>query len=141
MPRVCTICVHQQRTLIEQAMVADQPNRAIAREWRVSKDAVRRHKAGHLPAPVPVPVPAPAPRDAARIGRLYNQIGVAQRDLTWLNEQLREARASRAVAMISGLTPGQRMRVKYEVDSLTAERDSCAARLAEMEAELAAHMK
>jgi hypothetical protein len=35
--------------LIERAMVADQPNRAIARQWRVSKDAVARHKSEHLP--------------------------------------------------------------------------------------------
>jgi len=50
MPQPCTICIHPDRALIEQAMVADQPNRAIARQWRVSKDAVARHKEDHLPA-------------------------------------------------------------------------------------------
>jgi hypothetical protein len=50
MPQPCTICIHEQRAAIEQAMVADQPNRAIARQWRVSKDAVARHKEEHLSA-------------------------------------------------------------------------------------------
>lgn len=50
MPQICTICTHPDRAVIEQAMVADQPNRAIARHWRASKDAVARHKDEHLPA-------------------------------------------------------------------------------------------
>ncbi len=33
-------------------MVTDMPNRAIARQWRVSKDAVARHKEDHLPSRV-----------------------------------------------------------------------------------------
>jgi hypothetical protein len=52
MPQICTICTHPERAAIEQAMVGDQPNRAIARQWRVSKDAVARHKEEHLPARV-----------------------------------------------------------------------------------------
>lgn len=50
MPRVCTICAHPDREAIEKAMVASQPYRAIARQWRVGRDALRNHKEGHLPA-------------------------------------------------------------------------------------------
>ncbi len=52
MPQPCTICTHPDRDAIEQAMVTDMPNRAIARQWRVSKDAVARHKEDHLPSRV-----------------------------------------------------------------------------------------
>jgi len=52
MPQPCTICTHPDRAAIEQAMVTDMPNRAIARQWRVSKDAVARHKEDHLPSRV-----------------------------------------------------------------------------------------
>ena len=49
MPRVCTICVHPQRVAIDKALVAGEPYRGIARQFRVSEDALPRHKADHLP--------------------------------------------------------------------------------------------
>lgn len=50
MPRECTICTHKDRNAIDQAIVAGESKRAIARQYRISKDAVRRHAKGHLPA-------------------------------------------------------------------------------------------
>jgi hypothetical protein len=50
MPRVCSICTHEQRAPIDHALIAGEALRDIARQWRVSKDAVARHKADHLPA-------------------------------------------------------------------------------------------
>ena len=50
MPRRCTICDHPERVEIDAAVVAEEGYRDIARQWRVSKDAVARHKADHLPA-------------------------------------------------------------------------------------------
>ncbi|HEV2460371.1 MAG TPA: hypothetical protein VGS80_18605 [Ktedonobacterales bacterium] len=52
MPRVCTICSHPQRPAIDAALVASTPYRAIARRFRVSKDAVARHGAEHIPAAI-----------------------------------------------------------------------------------------
>ncbi len=50
MPRTCTICAHPQRQSIDQALVAGEPYRAIARRFAASPEAVLRHKAAHLPA-------------------------------------------------------------------------------------------
>ena len=52
MPRVCTICTHEEREAIDRAVVSGGSNRAIARRWGVSKDAVARHQAEHLPAAI-----------------------------------------------------------------------------------------
>jgi hypothetical protein len=49
-PRVCTICVHPERLDIEAALVAGEPCPAIAALYRVSEDALLRHKQNHLPA-------------------------------------------------------------------------------------------
>src|SRR2546428_85915 len=50
MPRQCTICTHPERGVIDQALVAEAPLRTIADRWSVSKTALIRHKADHLPA-------------------------------------------------------------------------------------------
>ncbi len=50
MPRRCTVCTHDKRDEIDQALVARQPFRAIARQHGVSKDALVRHSDDHLPA-------------------------------------------------------------------------------------------
>ncbi|HLJ62153.1 MAG TPA: hypothetical protein VKZ50_20725 [bacterium] len=49
MPRTCTVCRHPQRPSIDEALLAGQAFRDIARRCRVSKDALARHKA-HVPA-------------------------------------------------------------------------------------------
>jgi hypothetical protein len=49
MPRSCTICTHDHRDEIDRSL--SDPSRAIARlaaEYRVSEDALSRHKANHL---------------------------------------------------------------------------------------------
>ena len=49
MPRVCTICPHPRRAEIDQALVTgNAPLRDIARQYRVSKDSLARHR-GHIP--------------------------------------------------------------------------------------------
>ena len=52
MPRVCTVCSHPERAAIDAALVAGEPNRSIARHFNVSRDAIARHKADHLPAAI-----------------------------------------------------------------------------------------
>lgn len=49
MPRVCTICTHPSRADIDRALVADDSLRDIARQFGVSRSALERHKAAHLP--------------------------------------------------------------------------------------------
>ena len=50
MPRTCTVCTHPQRSEIEAALLDSASLRDIARQWRVSKDALARHKSNCLPA-------------------------------------------------------------------------------------------
>ena len=50
MPRTCTICSHPERIEIDKALAAaEETLRTIADRWPVSKTALMRHKAEHLP--------------------------------------------------------------------------------------------
>lgn len=49
MTRVCTVCAHPDRHAIEKALVAGGAYRDIAGRYGLTKSAVERHKAEHLP--------------------------------------------------------------------------------------------
>ncbi len=49
MPRVCTVCVHEERAAIDRALVGGTACREVAALYRVSADSVERHAAKHLP--------------------------------------------------------------------------------------------
>jgi len=49
MSRSCTVCCHDQRGAIEQEIAATTSAQKISALFRVSPDAVQRHKAEHLP--------------------------------------------------------------------------------------------
>ena len=49
MPQPCTICIHPQRPEIDAALVAGDPNRRIAARIGATEQALRRHKAQHVP--------------------------------------------------------------------------------------------
>ena len=44
MARSCSVCSHPERAQIDGALIEGGSYRDIARQWRVSKDAVARHK-------------------------------------------------------------------------------------------------
>lgn len=50
MPRVCTVCSHEEAFAINEALVQRRPYLAIARSYSVSRDALRNHLKEHLPA-------------------------------------------------------------------------------------------
>ncbi len=50
MSRTCTICSTRSRESIDRALVAGAAFPALAAKYRVSEDALGRHKANHLPA-------------------------------------------------------------------------------------------
>lgn len=52
MSRTCTICSHQSRAEIDQALVTGAPYRDIAGHYDVSKTAVARHASEHIAAAV-----------------------------------------------------------------------------------------
>ncbi len=49
MPQTCTVCTSPQRAAIDRALIAEVPLRDIAGQHGLSKSAVDRHKAEHLP--------------------------------------------------------------------------------------------
>jgi hypothetical protein len=49
MPRPCSVCVHPERQAIDTALAAGGPLRALGAKYGVSPDALKRHKAAHLP--------------------------------------------------------------------------------------------
>jgi len=49
MPRACSVCQHEHRDRIDPVLLAGASYRAIARQFALSKDAVARHCADHLP--------------------------------------------------------------------------------------------
>jgi hypothetical protein len=49
MPRICSICTHAQRALIDQAIITGTVSlRGIARQFGVGTDAIERHRRNHL---------------------------------------------------------------------------------------------
>ena len=47
--RICTICGNSQRPAIDAALVIRTPLRSVARQFRLSRSALHRHRA-HIPA-------------------------------------------------------------------------------------------
>ena len=75
MPRVCTVCRHEERKQIERSLLAGAPLRTIAAQWSVSKTALIRHKA-HVSATLEK---AAEKQEQARGERLLNQLLDPQR--------------------------------------------------------------
>ncbi len=49
MPRTCTICTHPERDAIDKALAVANNLREMSAKFRVSEDALSRHKAAHVP--------------------------------------------------------------------------------------------
>lgn len=72
MPRQCTICRHAKRDAVDAAILAGESFREIARRVAgISKDAVARHKAEHLPASM---VAATGAAEVARADTLLDKV-------------------------------------------------------------------
>lgn len=71
MPRTCTVCSHPAREAIDEALVEGVAFPALAAKYGVSKDALSRHKAKHLPAKL---VMARAAEDVAQADSLLDQV-------------------------------------------------------------------
>jgi hypothetical protein len=50
MPRICTVCTHEDHEMIDRLIVDGFPNRRIAAQFGLSEQSVRRHKKNHFPA-------------------------------------------------------------------------------------------
>ena len=103
MPRTCTVCTHARRGEIDRALVGGRPVRETSALFRVSEDAVGRHKAEHIP---PTVAKAQEAADVAQADDLLAQVRAlrskamalllkaeAQGDLRTALAGIREARA------------------------------------------------
>ena len=50
MPRTCSVCTHDNRPLVERALVAGEPLRSISSRTGLTRQALARHRDGHMPA-------------------------------------------------------------------------------------------
>src|SRR4051794_15452421 len=71
MPRVCTVCVHDDRPAVDQALVNHRPYRNIAAQFRLSTSALVRHHDDHLPEAL---TKARGATDEARADDLLEQV-------------------------------------------------------------------
>lgn len=84
MPRSCTVCSHPNREALDRALVEGTAFPALVAEYRVSKDALSRHKANHLPAKL---VMAEKATEVAEADELLDQVQDLQaRTLSILEE-------------------------------------------------------
>ena len=75
MPRRCTVCDHEARASIDAVLISGAALRDIAGRHGVSKSALERHKAGHLPAHL---AQAREAEEVARADDLLSQVRYLQ---------------------------------------------------------------
>ncbi len=71
MPRRCTVCAHEHLEAINKDLVGGTALSALSAKYRVSEDAMGRHKANHLPAKL---VMAEQAAEVAQAGDLLDQV-------------------------------------------------------------------
>lgn len=71
MPRVCSVCTHPQRAAIDTALVAGDALRGLSALYRVSEDALARHRDSHLPTRL---VKAQAAQEVAQADDLLKEV-------------------------------------------------------------------
>ena len=73
MPQICSICRHEKRQEIDQALLSQQPFRTVADHWSVSKTALIRHRKDHLAVKL-----AMAPGAAADLAMISSETAKAK---------------------------------------------------------------
>ena len=69
--QTCTVCTHEAKEAIDQALVAGGSRRTIANQYGLSDAAVGRHRENHLPATL---VKAAEAQDEAHGTKLLDQV-------------------------------------------------------------------
>jgi len=103
MPRVCTICIHPEREAIDKALVAGGNYRDLSALYRVSEDAILRHKTNHLAAAM---VQAQGASEAAHAENLLDQLKNLQSTTLSVLSQAQQAQDLRVVAALIGQARG-----------------------------------
>jgi hypothetical protein len=72
MPRRCSICQHDRRQEIDEAIVAGESYSALSRKYAVSRDSVRRHREnGHVDRKL---IKAKEARETIEAGTLFDRV-------------------------------------------------------------------
>jgi len=98
MPRSCTICQHPDREALDLALVGGAALSETAALFRVSNDAVSRHKANHLPAKFVLAQEAEDVREALDVVKQLKAINAAS--LHILKEARERGKQGTALAAI-----------------------------------------
>lgn len=98
MPRTCTICQHPHREAIDLALARRAALSETAAKYRVSDDAVSRHKANHLPAKLVLAQEAEDVREALDVIKQLKAINAAS--LHILKEAREQGKQGTALAAI-----------------------------------------
>lgn len=94
--RKCTICFHPRRWEIDHALTAGETIASVARRFEVSKDALQRHRLGHLKAEPIGSDPVATPADDSLAGTIKDLV-LRLRRLLDRAERARDTRAAVAV--------------------------------------------
>ncbi len=98
MPRVCSVCGHEKRAEINEALLAGEPYRSIAKRYEASESAVYRHKLEHLPVTL---TKAQEAAEVAQADNLLEQVRSLQgRALTILDKAEASGELRTALAAI-----------------------------------------
>jgi len=87
MARTCTVCTHPDRAAIDLALVNGVSGNAVAAKYRVSEDAMVRHRGNHLPAAL---AQGQAAGEVARADGLLGQLGQLQADARRIGRKAEE---------------------------------------------------
>src|ERR1700682_1056662 len=116
MPRKCSICVHDDRGEIEQALLCGDSYRTIAQRFAISRDAVVRHRR-HLPAAL---THAHEAKEIIHGDRLVDQLRDLRSEASRLKERAEQAGDYRtALAAVRELC-----RIVELIAKMTGELDS-----------------
>ena len=112
--QTCTVCTHESKEAVDQAIVAGESNRVIASQYGLDKSAVGRHRQNHLPATL---VKAAEAKDEAHSQALLDQVrGLLTKTTDILDEAIQEkdkrvalmaVRESRGVIELAGRFTGE----------------------------------
>ena len=101
----CTVCSHPDREAVDQAIVLGRSNRAVARQYGLSKDSVARHRASHVSSALRA-VASEREQAGARsaLDRLEELFDAASRILNAAQAEGKAALSLQAVRELRGLT-------------------------------------
>jgi hypothetical protein len=89
MPQICTVCRHEKREEIDQALLAGEPLRTLAARTGTSSTALHRHRRSHIAAEM---VHAKHVADELHAETLWDRLKTVNRETAAILAEARESR-------------------------------------------------